>query len=565
MVAGFPESLLRIGSLAVLVAAILFSLVVVTRYSEDETLVAPLRKRLLLGIPWGTIVVVGLVYAVYRLLQGGAQPGGPIVVGFRSWSLWYPQGILLSSFSHASQSHVIGNLLGTVAFAPLVEYAWGHYPQQRGSQSFSSWQTNPFVRIALFVVAVFVVGLAGAVLVPGAVIGFSGVVFAFAGFAIVTRPITSVLAILGIQAVSLVRRAFMIPFETAAAEPTVVSPSWANTALQGHLFGLVVGVLLGAFLVQTREEWPSLRRIWFAALVFSISRSMYAVYWYLGADEFVFFRGIGTAGVFVLASVIALTALSWDRPVLEYDLSAGVTAAGFLLVIVCALALVGVPYNLAPVSEGPATADGIEVRDYTVTYAENAENQYISALQVPVVRDSLSVNMSGVIITSENRNAWSLETSATSLAQYGGSYFAVGDATWRETVYINRTEWELAGRNTTYKVYGSHDGPRKLLFTAESAVASPVINGSRVWIEPSEDGYDLFVTNGSTVKSQEGTVVVDEGSILGREPVPGHNESVRIGGILFERTDDTLVAISGRTRIKIATYRSDGKLRSRIE
>jgi membrane associated rhomboid family serine protease len=560
MVAGLPDALLRIGSLVALAAAILFSLVVLTRYSDDETLVAPLRKRLVLGVPWGTLIVIALVYAVYRLLQGGAQPGGPIVVGFRSWSLWYPQGILLSSFSHASQSHVIGNLLGTVAFAPIVEYAWSHYPQRRGTQSFSSWRTNPFVRIGLFVVAVFGVGLAGAVLVPGAVIGFSGVVFAFAGFAIVTRPITSVLAILGIQAVSLLRRAVLTPFETAGAEPTVVSPGWANTALQGHLFGLVVGVLLGALLLQTREQWPSLRRIWFAALVFSVSRSMYAVYWYLGADQFVFFRGIGTAGVLVLASVVALTALSWDRPVLDPVLSAGVAAAGVLLVIVCALALVGVPYNLVPVSEGPAAADGIEVRDYTVNYVEDAENQYISALQVPVVRDSLSVEMSGVVITSERRNAWSLTTSATSLAQYGGSYFAVGDSTWRETVYINRTEWTLVGENTTYKVYGSHDGPRKLLFTAEPAVANPVINGSRVWIDPSEEGYDLFVTNGSTVTKQDGALVVEEASILGRESVPGHNESVQIGGIQFERTENTLVAISQRTRIDIATYRTGGQL-----
>jgi membrane associated rhomboid family serine protease len=545
MVAGFDDALVRIVSRVGLIGALLLSLVVVTRFSDDGSLLAPLRKRFVLGVPWGTVIVILLVYAVYRVVQGGGEPGGPIVVGFRSWSLWYPQGLLLSSFSHSSESHLIGNLLGTVAFAPIVEYAWSHYPRQRGSQSFSSWRTNPFVRIGVVVVATVLVGIGGALFVPGAVIGFSGVVFAFAGFALVTRPITTVLAILGIQVVSLVRRAFVDPWSVAVAQPEFSLPSGANTALQGHLFGLFVGIVLAVAVVRYRGQWPKLRHIWFAVLVFAVSRSMHAVYWFLSADEFVFFRALGTAGVLVMASLVALAALSRDRPlVARIDLPVRTAAVGLLLAVVCALALVAVPYNLAPVTPGDATADGIQVRDYTVTYAEDAENKYISALELPVVRESMTVNMSGVIVTSDRRNVWELDTSAGRLAFNGRSLVVLGDATWRDTVYINRTEWALTGGNTTYKVFGTHgDDPRRLLFAAEPALARPIVNGSRISIEPAEQFYDVAVRR--------------NGSRIGAERIPSHNDTVAIGGITFAREGQKLIAIHERTVVEIAKYRLD--------
>ena len=50
--------------------------------------------------------------------------------------------------------------LATAAFAPLAEYAWGHFPRGRGTTSFGSWRTNPYVRaFVVFPAAVFVVGV----------------------------------------------------------------------------------------------------------------------------------------------------------------------------------------------------------------------------------------------------------------------------------------------------------------------------------------------------------------------------------------------------------------------
>jgi membrane associated rhomboid family serine protease len=547
MVQGIDDTLLYWTSLGALFLALAISFVVVTRFSERSTLIAPVRERLVLGIPWGTTIVVVLVYVFYHLVQGGGEPGGPIITGFRSWSIWYPQSMLFSSFAHASKGHLISNLLGTVAFAPIAEYAWSHYPTDRGTQSFSSWRTNPFVRITLFVVAVFLLGLLGSLLVPGAVIGFSGVVFAFAGFAIVTRPLASVLAILAIRVVSLVRRAFLDPFSVAVAEPRFISPSWANTALQGHVFGLFVGVLLAAVLVHMRDESPNLRYVWFAALVFALSRSMHAIYWYLTADSFVFFRGIGTAAVLLLASIVTLTVLKPDQPLVDrIDLSVRTTALMLLLAVVCALALVGIPYNLVSVTPGEEAENGIEINDYTVTYAQGVNDRYVAALQAPVVRESLSVNVSGVIVVSDQRNAWEVSTTKERLAFQGRSVIALGDATWRELVVVNRTEWLLAGENGTYKVFGRHVGEdRKLLFASEGAQASPTINGSRIGIRPSEDFYEI--------------VVERDNATVGVERVPAHNESVEIGDITFERDERKLFAVHERTRIQIAEYLPHGR------
>jgi membrane associated rhomboid family serine protease len=547
MVQGIDDSLLHWASLGALIFALLVSVIVVTRFSERSDLIAPLRKRFVLGVPWGTAIVVVAVYAFYHLVQGGGEPGGPIITGFRSWSLWYPQSMVFSSFAHASKGHLISNLLGTVAFAPIAEYAFSHYPTERGTQTFTSWRTNPFARIVFFVVTVVLVGLLGSLLVPGAVIGFSGVVFAFAGFAIVTRPLASVLAILGIRVVSLVRRAFLDPFSVAVAEPRFISPSWANTALQGHVFGLFVGVMLAGALVHRRTESPNLQYVWFAALVFAVSRSMHAIYWYLTADRFVFFRGIGTAAVLLLASIITLVVLRPDRPLVpRLDLSVRKTAFMLLLAVVCALALVGIPYNLVSVTPGEEVENGVDVNDYTVTYAEAIDDRYVAALEIPVVRESLSVNVSGVIVASEKRNSWEVATTKQRLAFSGRSVIALGDATWRELVVVNRTEWILAGENGTYKVFGRQVGEdRKLLFAADPAQASPTINGSRISIAPAEDFYAI--------------VVERDNESIGVERIPAHNESVEIGSITFVREETKLFAVHERTRIQIAQYLENGR------
>ena len=564
--------LVEYASWAGLLLALLLSLAVVTRLSDEDSLFSPLHDRFVLGVPWGTVVVILGVLAVYYLLQGGNQDGGPVVAGFRSWSLWYPQGMVFSSFAHASDSHVIGNMLGTVAFAPIVEYAWGHYrvvdggedsdagtagaehtdaddeevsPDGGGSAESPAGESvlaTPAARIGLFVGIIVVLGLLNSLFVPGAVIGFSGIVFALAGAAIVTHPLASVGAIVGIQVVSLVRRAVLSPIAGAMAQTRFVSPSWANIALQGHAFGLIIGVLLAGALVRYRERWPQVRYVFFAALVFAVTRSMWAVNWPLGNGRFVLYRGIGTALVFVLAALIAVAVSERDPALIaRIDLSARESALGVLLAFMLALSLVGVPYMLVTVSPGAQEANGIEMRDYTVGYAENVENKYVSAVRIPVVRDSLTINQSGVIVTSDERQVWELDTQAGELAQEGKTTVVVGDAAWRETIVVNRTTWELIDGNSTYKVFGRHDGERQRLFVDSPARSSVRINGSRIQIEPSRNFYNV--------------VVIRDKEIVGIERIPPANESVTAGSITFRRQNETLIAEHDGTAIPLARYR----------
>lgn len=545
-VPGVDETTLRVASYALLAVALVVSLAVLTRLSDGENLVGRLRERFVYGVPWGTVVVVAAVYSFYYLVQGGGQSGGPIVTGFRSWSLWAPQTMLFSSFAHASESHLIGNLFGTLAFAPLVEYAWGHYPRGEETEGIPHLLWTPPARIGAFVAGVFLTGLLGSLIVPGAVIGFSGVVFAFAGVAVVTLPIRTTLAILGIGAIRLLWDAFRNPWLVAEGGPQFVRPGWANVALQGHLFGLVVGVLVGVGLLRLRSESPNLRHVYFAALVFAITRSMDAVYWFLGNETYILFTGFGAAAVLLLASLIAAAAYEGDWELVpRIDLRLRTAAGGFLIALLVALALVGLPYNLASVDGGDELQNSIEVRDYEVTYAENVSNRYIGGPDLPVYRGP-EVRQSGVIVASDDRNIWELSTSAQQLAFDGETTVVLGDATWRETVYINRTEWRVTGGNATYKVYGSREGdPRRLLFASDPAIADPVVNNSRVAIRPTNDFYEIVVTR--------------NGTVLGTRAIPPNGQQVVLGGITFQRDGTALLVRTEGTAFRIAAYRSGGR------
>jgi len=539
---GIDETLLRIVSLGTLAGALVLCGFVLARLGEDEdSLAAGLRERFVFGIPWGTAIVMLLVYATYYLVQGGGKAGGPVVVGFRSWSLWYPESILFSSFTHASKSHLIGNLFGTLAFAPIAEYAWRHYPENRDHERPGDWWDNPYARIALFVLAVFLVGLLGAVIVPGPVIGFSGVVFAFAGFALVTFPITTVLAILGVQVVRLVYRSVTDPWVVAVSREQFVRPWWADVAIQGHLFGLLVGVLLAAVFLQYHDRSANIRRVFFAALIFAVSKSLQYVNWPLGNERYVLFQAIGTAAVLVLALLIAVAVLDEERMFIpQIDLRVQTAGAGVLLSLVFALAVLGIPYNLVAVDGGQEVENGIEVRDYTVTYAESVPDGYASSLTLPFYQGP-SVNVSGVIVASDERNVWERRIPAGELASRGSATVVLGDATWRETVRIQRTTWRVTGGNSTYKIFGQHDDndPRQL-FVSEPAIARPVINGTRVAVQPAENFYNV--------------AVIENESVLGFEQIPPSGENVTVAEIRFERHEKKLTAVYERTEVEIGRF-----------
>jgi membrane associated rhomboid family serine protease len=531
-------------SLWALLVAVLFSAYVVVAVRGDRRPLAAVRSRLLLGVPWGTMAVLAGLLCVYYLAQGAAELGQPVVVGFRSWSYTYPLGMVLGPFAHSGLNHLIGNVVSTVAFAPVAEYAWSHYPTGRGASSFSSLRTNPFARATGFVIAVFLVGLATSLFIPGALIGFSGVVFAFAGFALVTRPVLGVFALLSERVVRLLYFAVDDPVLIARGRQQFVTPYWADVAVQGHALGLLLGVLLGLAVARRRDQWPDVGRVWLAFLVYGVAKSLWAFYWYLGGTEYVLFRGVGLAVVAVLAGLVAAAVARRDSVLLSrIDLSRREAATGLLVAGVVAMGVAAVPYNTVALSGGPETGTGIQVRDYTVTYAEDIPNRYVGAVEIPFLRDAFSVNASGVVVSSERRNAWEVVAPAGTLKVRGRISVPVGGLGWRETVVVNRTTWSVIDGGATYKVYAHRSGQaRREVFRADPAVVPAIVNDSRIAIRPSDSGYRLAVARNDTV--------VDTG------PVPPRTRNVTVGDIRFNRTGGRLRASYGGTRVPIAKFQT---------
>ncbi len=515
----------------------------------DRNTTDRLRARFLFGVPWGTVVTVALVVAVYLFVQGGLEhPRNPLVVPFRSWSYFYPLGMLAAAFTHGSLPHLTGNVVGTVVFGTVAEYAVGHYPRRRGAATFGSLRTNPYARVLALPVASLAVGLFTSLFALGPVVGFSGVVFALAGFALVVRPVAAALAILANRVVGLVIAALRNPQVTVSARPRVITPWWADIAIQGHAIGILAGILLAVAFVHLRDEWPDPARLWFGLLAFATIQGLWAVYLPQSASRYVMFRWLGTILVFVLAAVVTLAAarnrFSLDWVDSSLDAAAGALARLGALAVLSALLLglsaAAVPYNVADVGAESAPGQSVEVRDYSVGYAEDVPHRYVEAVSIPYFDDPASVNASGVIVTSDERNIWYPMVLKQGLANRGQARVLLGGVGWRRSVFADRTGWRPAGNGSVYKVYlRPAGGERTLAYESAPRRASPVIDGRNVTVTPAGDGFAFVVTR--------------RGERLGSLPVPEDGARVTRGGLTFARNGTDVTASRGGTRVTVAT------------
>lgn len=301
-----------------------------------------LTGRFVYGVPWGSLVVVAFVLAVYLFLQGSWRHWEePLVLPFRSWSYLYPTGTLAAGFAHSSPGHLIGNLIATVALAPIVEYAWGHYPDgahegQRRLASFRdassdtsasgidgartrlrTWLHTPWIRaLVAFPLAVLAVGLFSSLFFLGPAIGFSGVVYALGGFALVYYPVTTLVALLLSSVLGASYSALTDPIVFAQVSGSAPSlPSWARIAIQAHWLGVLVGVLLGLGLLLARGRRPDADRVFLAALVYGVWRNLHEVYW-IGSDgSYTLFRSVGLVLVAAFAALVTVAAAAGDRSI----------------------------------------------------------------------------------------------------------------------------------------------------------------------------------------------------------------------------------------------------------
>ncbi len=289
-----------------------------------------LSERFIYGVPLGSLVTVVGVISFYLFAQSGLQHWDtPVTLPFRSWSYFYPEGLLTAGFAHAGSNHLISNMVGTVVLAPIVEYAWSHYPPPRKSESTSyeypppgdvqPEQTlvsptenrlirRPWVRaLVVFPVAIIAISIVTSVLALGWSLGFSGTVFALGGFAVIYFPVVAIFAMVGITGTGIVVTTVREPVLRATAEPgTPGPPGWWGVNVQAHMLGFLLGVLLAIALLRHRDEQRQPVLVLAAVLTFGLTRQLWA--FATGGDGvFVQQRGIGL--IFLLALTILITAI----------------------------------------------------------------------------------------------------------------------------------------------------------------------------------------------------------------------------------------------------------------
>ena len=535
------EDLLPYAWLVGIWSVILFSVLSLYRLVEpDGRWGRALRTRFLMGVPWGSLVSLVGVLLVYLLVQDGITNWHrPLRVPFSSWSYLYPTGWFFAPFSHANASHLYGNLTAALVLAPLAEYVWGHYPKKRGTQTFSSWRTNPWIRaFVLFPLGVLVVGLCTSLFAWGPVIGFSGVVFAFAGFALVRYPLVTIVALVARSAVRTIHQAIVDPIVVAEAVPTLSRPSWYGIAVQGHALGLFLGVAAGAALLWYRREErrPDPARLWIGTLLVGMSLSLWAIWWVRGEGTFVLYRGLGVAAVFVLATLVTVAITASDRP-LWGDLTRRQLATLVLVIPLLTMGLVAVPLNLMAVSDPTVPEDAVTVEDYRVFYAEDVENRMMSVVNVSFYNETTTLTTSGLIVVSEQRYVWYQAATRSELAFHGQTTVHLGGLGWRDAVRAERQGWRVVGNDSVYQVWLEHDDERTHAFTSDPSTASPILEDTRVTLVPEDGTFYLEASRNESVE---------------RAPVPAENESVTVGELTIHRDGDDLLASVNRTEVKIA-------------
>lgn len=563
------EGLVQYGLVAAVIVGLALGVVAIWRVERPfGRWRSALQARFLYGVPWGTLIVLGFVLAVYLFVQGGwAHWEDPVTIPFRAWSYLYPTGILTAGFAHNSTSHLINNLTGTLVLAPLAEYAFGHYPPNRMTRGRSlsipvgtnrrvtdvpggDYVDTPWIRaFVIFPGAAILIGLTSSLFAIGPVIGFSGVVFAFGGFALVHYPIATLVALLLTSVVRTIHQALVDPVVYAGITGAAPSPpGWATIAVQGHALGLLIGIVLGLIIVYRRGLRPPAAKLFLATLVYGTTRGLWAVYWYAGEDQFVLYRGLGVVLVLLLAVFVVFAVAASDRhlPLICRLPDQGPTRRQTaLLVIILATAAISGPAvvaNLNTVDEDPVPGTGeIEVEGYAITYEENVQNQLIPVIDHPLLANATDVTTSGAILVNEGRHIWSREISPARLADRGSARILIGGVGWRESVTVERSGYAVVGNSSVYAVDVEHDDRSVRSFNSPPSMADPKLVNHTFEFGVTEDNFEMTVYNQ--------TEPVDT------VPIPEANESVTVGEITIEAVENRRTSIyveHDETRFRVA-------------
>lgn len=390
----------------------------------------------------------------------------------------------------------------------------------------------------LFPLGVLLVGLGTSIFSWGAIIGFSGVVFAFAGFGVVRYPIATVVALTARGAVRTTYHTLRNPVVVETASPSFGPPWWVGVAIQGHLLGLLLGAALGIVLLAHRRNRPSAARLFLGVVLLGFSFTLYALWWYRDPTTFVLYRGLGVVLIVTLAVLLTGAIRSTTRELFE-----GVTRHQFATMVVLlpifTMGLVAIPVNATTLDHFESPDDAIEIDGYQIFYAEDVTNERVNVVDIELLNETTAVAASGVIVVSETRHVWTEAVSAGSLAFWGERPVRVGDLGWSETVWAKRTGWRVAGAKPVYHVSLKPPGGDYVpVFASPNRTAAPTIEHRNITIEPVNGSFELVVSS--------------NGTTLGRTPMPVANETRHAGGLGFERQNQSVFAVRNGTRVQVA-------------
>ncbi len=529
---------------AAVVIAFLLSIAGVGWIARDRWSAARrhLGDRFILGVPWGSVIVLGLVLAVYLFVQDGITNfHRPIVFPFVNWSYLYPLGVFVAPFAHGSANHLIGNMTTALVLAPLAEYLWGHYPQYRWGRVSGDrrLRDRPAVRAFLIVPAVLLgVAVLTSAFSWGPVIGFSGVVFALAGFTVVRYPIVTLLALLFRSGIREFGTTLFEPVVEASTSVSMSTPGWVGVAFQGHGFGFLVGAFIGIALLHYRDNTVDPVRVWLGLVLLMIATGLWAIWSSRGGDVYVLYRGLGFTLIFLAALLLTLTAVVGDRSIVGWltRRRAALITLGLVIVLIAGVA---VPFNLLVVSEYTPPEHRVDVAGYDAFYDEEVPND----LRPMLALDSAPSNASGLIVVDEDRQLWTEAVGKDELAFRGRTTIVIGGPFERAEVTANRTAWTPIGNDSVYRVHLEHGGTTYPTFASEASTANVTIAGHGIAIGADRvEGFYVSVTDpdGETTSA----------------PFPGGNETRTIAGIDFRQESDHLVARYEDTRVLIARQNS---------
>ena len=494
------------------------------------------RQRLLYGLPLGTFVIVSVNVVFYLFAQRAYAGGDLLTIPYFSWSYGYPLGFLTAPIGHASVSHILGNLLATLVFAPVAEYVVGH----KGSR-------RPLLRaLVLIPLAWYAVGVFIAVFSLGPSIGFSGVLFFFFGFVVVFYPVVSVGLIVVSSVFRTVVGALRSPVSVESTVEAVTTPSWANIAVDAHALGFLLGVGLAVLFARRTERRIDGYRVGAAVLFVGLAQGLHLV-WIADGSSYVLYRGIGVALVAVLALLAAYTATieSSAPPVLNMEelparRALSVAALALPVVLLCGVGFVTGFGTVSTVDD----VEAVDVGGYSVWYGENVQNERV--FSIPFIEFTpANFTSSGVIVTSDERGIWRREVSARQLRLNPNTRFLVGGPTWDEEVQVERVGITSPTGNSAYSVFVSAGNESRAVFDSSSADTSVTIDG---W------SLGLSVTDGNRA------VTMERGDR--RRVVYLGSQPTEVEGVTFEVDERRVVALRGNTTVLVGAI--DGARKNAI-